>query len=177
MKKLLGLLVVGLSLSGVACSRVEIDKAITVTDVFSGWHYAGVAEGDLNRMVPSFSFRLNNVSDETVSRVQLLVSFWPEGADGEIDSKQITGIGPEGLAAKASTDPILVRAENGYTLPLSQAREEMFMHSLFRDFTVKVFARSEGTLVSLGEFKVDRRIIPSAPSTAVPQAPAAPTAP
>lgn len=172
MKRLLGLLVVAVSLSAAACSRVEVDKALTVTDVFTGWHYIGVVDGDLNKMVPSFSFRLSNVSDETVSRVQLLVSFWPDGADGEIDSKQITGIGPEGLAAKASTDPILVRADNGYTM--AQPKEEMFLNSAFRDFTVKVFARSEGTLVPLGEFKVDRRIIPTSAPAATPSVAPAP---
>lgn len=161
MNRMLGVVVLALAFAGAGCRQVELEKALSVTDVFTGWSYAGVVN-DLNKMVPSFTFKLSNVSEESIARVQLLVSFWPNGADGEIDSKQIPGIGPEGLAPNTSTEAILVRSENGYTFP--QPKEELFMHTQFRDFTVKVFARSEGTLVPLGEFPVERRIIPSAPS-------------
>lgn len=163
MNRLLAVFVLALSLAGVGCRQVELDKALTVTDVFTGWYFLGVV-GDQNKMVPSFSFRLNNVSDASLSRVQLLVSFWPNGADGEIDSKQVTGIGAEDLAPAAATDLILVRSDNGYTL--TQPKEELFINREFRDFTVKLFARHEGRLVPLGEFPVERRIIPSAPATA-----------
>jgi hypothetical protein len=31
---------------------------------------------------------------------------------------------------------------------------------MFKDFTAKVFAKRGGKIVKLGEFKIDRRIIP-----------------
>lgn len=158
MNRLLGVCVLLLSLSGAGCTQVDLARALSVSDVFSGWYHLGVVEG-LNKMVPSVTFRLENVGDRPVNRVQLLVSFWQQGADGEIDSKQITGVGPDDLVPAASTDPILVRSDFGYTL--EQAREELFQHSYFRDFTVRVFARSGGRLVPLGEFPIERRIIPS----------------
>lgn len=158
MTRLLGVLVLALAISGVGCRRVELDKVLTVTDVFTGWYYLGMIDG-LNKVVPSFSFRLTNGGDAPVSRVQLLVSFWPQGADGELDSKQVTGIGADALAPGASTDPILVRSETGYTL--EQPKDELFMHSEFKDFSVKLFARRDGQLVPLGEFPIERRIIPS----------------
>lgn len=158
MNRLLGIVVLALSLTGVGCTQVDISEALSVTDVFTGWHFAGVTE-DRNKMVPSFAFKLTNVGDEPVSRVQLLVSFWQAGADGEIDSKQIEGIGAAALAPAAATDVILVRSDFGYTL--AQPRDELFQNEMFRDFTAKIFARRNGTLVPLGEFPIERRIIPA----------------
>lgn len=157
MKQLLGVLAIALSLAGTGCRQVDLATALSVTDVFTGWYHVGVVDG-LNKLVPSFTFRLENVSDSPVNRVQLLVSFWQDGADGEIDSKQVTGIGTEDLPPSASTDPLLIRSDFGYTL--EQSEQELFQHSYFRDFTVKLFARSGGRLVPLGEFPIERRIIP-----------------
>jgi hypothetical protein len=56
-----------------------------------------------------------------------------------------------------------VRSDFGYTL--GQPREELFMNELFRDFTAKLFARRDGRLVPLGEFPIDRRLIPSSSTT------------
>jgi hypothetical protein len=75
MSRLLGILVLAVSLSGLGCSRVDLAQALSVTEVVSGWHYVGVVDG-LNKMVPSITFKLSNVGDAAVSRVQLLVSFW-----------------------------------------------------------------------------------------------------
>lgn len=165
MNRLLGVVVLVVSLTGLGCRQVALEQVLTVTDTFTGWYHVGVVGGQ-EKLVPSFSFRLQNAGDEPLSRVQLLVSFWPNGADGELDSKQITGLGPEELAPAASTEPILVRSDAGYTLDPPQTKDDLFMHSSFRDFTVKVFARRDGRLVPLGEFPVERRVIPSAaPST------------
>jgi hypothetical protein len=157
MKQLLGVLAIVLSLAGAGCRQVDLATALNVTDVFTGWYHMGVVDG-LNKLVPSFTFRLENVGDRSVNRVQLLVSFWQNGADGEIDSKQVTGIGPEDLPPSGSTDPLLVRSDFGYTL--EQSEQELFQHTYFRDFTAKLFARSGGRLVPLGEFPIERRIIP-----------------
>lgn len=165
MNRLLGVFALVLSLSGIGCSQVDLSKALTVTDIFSGWYFAGVVDG-LNKMVPSVTFKLSNVGDEPIGRVQLLVSFWQTGSDGEIDSKQIEGIGAIDLAPASATEAILVRSDFGYTL--GQPREELFMNEQFRDFTVKLFARRDGRLVPLGEFPIERRIIPSSSAASPP---------
>ena len=164
--------------STAGCSRVDLATDLSVTDVITGWHYVGTVDGDgdgaaeLNKMVPSVTFELSNASDDPISRVQLLVSFWQAGADGEIDSKQIEGIGATALDPGTSTEPLLVRSDFGYTL--AQPKEEMFDNQYFVDFVVKLFARSQGTLVPLGEFPVERRIIPSASTASTPAATAPP---
>ncbi|HVT49247.1 MAG TPA: hypothetical protein VHD57_15770 [Vicinamibacterales bacterium] len=137
---------------------IDLTK-LKVTDVFSGWYDFGVVDG-LNKLVPSISFRLQNTGDVPVTEVQLTVSFWQDGADGEWDSKEVAGVGGTTLAPGSSTDPILVRAGAGYTL--AQPRAELFTHRLFKDATAKIFAKRNGKIVPIGQFKLDRRIIPHA---------------
>jgi hypothetical protein len=158
MNRLIGVFVLALSLSGVGCAPVDLSKALSVTDMFTGWHFAGIVEGQ-NKMVPSVMFKLSNVGDTPINRVQLLVSFWQAGADGEIDSKTIEGIGPTDLVPASATEVILVRSDFGYTL--AQPKEELFENRSFQDFSVRLFARRDGRLIPLGEFPIDRRIIPS----------------
>lgn len=160
MNRLLGVLVLALSLSGAGCTQVDLEKALNVTDVFTGWYDFGPV-GEANKLVPSFSFKLQNNGDAALNRVMLLVSFWESGATDESDSKTITGIGPDSLGPGASTQPILVRSDVGYTLESPQTKDDLFMHGRFKDFSVRLFARRSGRLISLGEFPIDRRIIPS----------------
>jgi hypothetical protein len=161
MNRLLGVLVLAVSLSASSCAQVDLSKALSVTDVLTGYYHVGVVDG-LNKMVPGFTFKLQNVSETDVNRVQLMVSFWQVGGEGlELDSKQIEGIGAEALPPGTATPPLLVRSEKGYTLSTEAPREQMFQNSLFQDVTVKLFARRDGRLVPLGEYPIERRIVPS----------------
>jgi hypothetical protein len=155
-----GLLAVALGSSG--CGRsVDIAQALVVDDVFSGYYDFGVVDG-LNKLVPSISFRLKNTSAEPISNVQVLVSFWREGDDGETYSREVQGIGNDDQAPGASSEPILVRSDIGYTL--QQPRAELFTHRDFKDFTAKIFGKRAGRIVPLGEFKLERRLIPQTAS-------------
>jgi hypothetical protein len=159
--RLAGIWLALLVFTGAGCGpRVDLQKALQVTDVLSGWYDFGIAQNGLNKLVPSVTFRLKNVSAVSLSRVQLIVSFWQAGADGENDSMEIEGIGASAVKPGASTDPILARSNVGYTL--DQPRAELFTNSEFKDFVVKIFAKRSGTIVKLGEFTIDHRIIPHA---------------
>lgn len=149
--------------AGPACGpAIALQTDLEITDVFTGWYDNGIKAGQ-NHMLPSISFRLKNVAEVPISGVQLTVSFWQNGADGEKDSSQVRGIGDQALQPNAETDPILVRGSVGYTL--SGPRDAFFQHSLFIDFTAKVFARRGGKIVPMGEFSLDRRIIPQLTSS------------
>lgn len=157
-RRTLGFLLAALLFSSASCGpRIDLSTAVVVTDVFSGYYDFGIVNG-LNKLVPSISFRLKNAASAPLTQVQLIVSFWPNGGDNELDSKEVTGIGGTAVAPGASSDPILVRSAAGYTI--DQPRNELFTHSNFKDFTVKVFAKRSGTIVPIGEFTVDHRIIP-----------------
>jgi hypothetical protein len=64
------------------------------------------------------------------------------------------------VPAGEATESITVRSTVGYTL--EQPRAELFTHSQYKDWTVKMFARRSGRIFSVGEFKIDRRLIPQA---------------
>jgi hypothetical protein len=140
---------------------INLQEAVVVTDVFTGWYDNGIKDGK-NHLVPSITFRLKNQSERPLSSVQLTMDFWLEDGDGPQDSALVRGIGSDALAAGASTEPITVRFTWGYTL--EGPRAEFFDHSQFRDATVKMFARRSGSIANFGEFKVDRRLIPHVPS-------------
>lgn len=145
------------ALSASACGP-SVDLAqITVVDTLTGWYDAGIKDG-LNKLVPSVSFRLKNDGTVPATEVALSVVFWRDGDDGEWDGKEVRGLGSTPLAPGASSDPILVRADTGYTI--EQPRSELFSHSMFKDVTARVIAKRDGRNVRIGEIRIDRRIIP-----------------
>ena len=136
---------------------VDLSKALEVTDVFSGYYDNGIRDGK-SHMVPSVTFKLRNTTDKSIGPVQLSISFWPVGADGEKDSVLVQGIGSAGLAPGASTEPLLARSTVGFTV--EGARADMFSNSNYVDWTAKVFASQAGSIYRLGEYKIDRGILP-----------------
>jgi hypothetical protein len=162
-KPLVGVLLALSLLVGAGCGP-QIDlKSVVLDETFTGWYDYGPSQG-MNKLVPSISFRLKNAGPVPLTQIQLTVSFWQQDADGEIDSKDITGIGAAAVAPGASSDPVFVHSDVGYTLP--QPQGELFTNSEFKDFVVKLFARRNGKILKLGEFTVEHRIIPHATTTA-----------
>ena len=146
-----------------ACGpSIDLKTALTVTDVLTGWYDDGVVNGQ-NHLVPSVSFRLKNTGAAPIAEVDLSVSFWRDGEDGEWQSVEVRGIGSTAVAPGGSTEPMFVRSDVGYNLP--SARAELFANREFKDATVKLFAKRGGQIVPIGEFKLDRRIIPHLPQT------------
>ena len=160
-------LVVALTLAFTASCGARVDlSALQVTDTFTGWYDNGIKDGK-NHLVPSVNFRLKNTGDTPASYVQLTVSFWFQGADGEYDAREVTGISDTPIPPGGTSEPILVRASFGYTL--EQPRAELFTHSMFKDVTARVIAKRDGRLVRIGEVAIDRRLIPHAAQSAASQ--------
>ena len=62
--------VLALFLLAAACApNVDLSKALTLTDVLSGYYDEGVQDGK-TRLPPSITFRLHNASDKTIGPVQ-----------------------------------------------------------------------------------------------------------
>jgi hypothetical protein len=141
-----------------ACGSVDLAKSLKVTDVLSGYYDAGIGENGWNHLTPSITFKLHNVSDISLNEVDLNVVFWKDGDDGEFDSLEVPGIGAHSVGPGASSDPITVRSEHGYNLEAPRA--QLFEQSGFKDMTAKLFAKRAGLIYPLGEFKLDRQIIP-----------------
>jgi len=151
--------------AGAACGPgVDLAKAVVPTDVFTGYYDDGVVKdgpfAGWTHILPSITFKLRNDSPETLASVRLTVSFWAEGQDGESDSREVGGIGSDGLAPGATTDAITVRPGAGFNL--EGPRADLFNNSKYVDWTIKLFAKKGGRIVPIGEVKVDRRLIPHA---------------
>ncbi len=135
------LVVAALFTSG--CSEpVDLQQALEVTDVTTGWYDAGIVkdpEGTKNKLVPTISFRLKNKGDKRVSGVQINAIFRRIGEEEEWGSAWVRGIGSEGLAPGETSEPLVLRAQLGY-LGL-QPRHEMLQNKEFIDARVEVFGK------------------------------------
>ena len=78
----------------------EVEKDLKIVDVQTGWYDAGIVGGQ-NKLVPSISLKLQNVSDESISRVQICAVFRRVGEDKTWGEHFVRAIGAEGLAAGA----------------------------------------------------------------------------
>jgi hypothetical protein len=143
---------------GWACGpQVDLHQALRVTDVVSGYYDDGLKDGK-NYLVPSVTFRLENTSATNLTGLELTVAYWRADQDGEWESTLVRSIGNDTIKAGGKSDPITVRCRVGYTL--EEPRADLFAHSLFKEVTAKIFARRAGTIVPIGEVKLEHNIIP-----------------
>lgn len=133
-------LVVGSALALAGCGpRIDVKQALQVTDVVTGWYDAGIVEGGKNKLVPSVTFRIKNVSNDTVTYVQFNAVFRVIGDVQELGSKLVRGIGGDGLGPGQSAGPYTLQSDLGYTG--EQPRAELLQHGQFKDAQVEIFAK------------------------------------
>jgi hypothetical protein len=154
-RAILFLLCLGLA----GCSRgVEVEKVLRVTDVHTGWYDAGLQADGKNKLVPSVSIKLHNVSDAEVASVQVNAIFRRVGEAEAWGEHYVRAIGPEGLDPGATGNPIVLRSNLGYTG--TQARVQMLQNREFIDAKVEIFGKhGSRTWVKLGEYQIDRQLL------------------
>ena len=140
-----------------ACQSREVEKVLKVTDVDTGWYDVGVVNGE-NKLVPTVSFHLQNVSAESIENVQINAVFRRINEEESWGDRLIRGVGSDGLAAGAIGKALVVRNERGYTG--SEPRLQMLKHSQFIDAKVDLFARhGSRTWAKIGEFPIERKLL------------------
>lgn len=144
--------------SGCSTRAVDLTASLTVTDVVTGWFDAGIVGGK-NKLVPSISFRLKNVSSEEIKGVQVMLSYrLANELDKEWGSAYAKAIDESGLKAGERTDPLVLRSAMGYTG--EQARAEMLRHRLFVDAKVQMFLKHGAQpWVKMAEYTVARQLL------------------
>ena len=145
-----------------ACGpTIDLRTSLEITDVFSGYYDNGLKPGTgESHVLPTISFRLRNTGSHELTNVRMTIGFWwVNGA--EIDTVDILAIGPAPLPSGATSDPILVRANRGWTLTPPQTPPEIFNHSQYQDASAKLFARKSGRIVPVGEYRLERQILPN----------------
>jgi hypothetical protein len=139
---------------------IDLSKGLQVLDVSTGWYDAGIVDGK-NKLVPSNSFKLKNLSDRKLGTLQGNAVFrrlaanddW--GGNGEF----ISVTGSEGLAPGQITPTLTVRSRLGYTG--TDPRQDMLHNKQFVDAKIELFAKYEATQwARLGEYPIARQLIP-----------------
>ena len=159
MRAIMLTLLVLLPVLGAGCRRnIEVEKVLTIVDLHTGWYDAGIVEGGKNKLVPSVSFKLKNAPAEPVDGVQINAVFRRVNEPEAWGEHYVKAIGPEGLAAGATTHDIVLRSNLGYTG--TQARMQMLKNPEFVDAKVEIFAKhGSRTWVKIGEYKIDRQLL------------------
>jgi hypothetical protein len=147
----------GLLLLVSGCRSREVEKDLALTDIHSGWYDVGVVDGQ-NKLVPSITLRLQNVSSEPIARVQINAVFRRVGETEEWDAHFVRGIGPDGLAPGAKGGELVLRSDRGYLGP--QSRLQMLQNKEFVDARVEIFGKhGSRTWVKIGDYTIDRQLL------------------
>ena len=150
-------LFVALAAALAACESREVEKVLEVTEVQTGWYDAGIVNGE-NKIVPSVSFQLRNVSDESIANVQILTVFRRQNEAESWGDRMMRGVGSDGLGAGETGATLVARNTLGYTG--IEPRAQMLRNKEFIDAKVDLFARhGSRTWMKIGEFPIERKLL------------------
>lgn len=139
-------------------SQFDVEKAVKITDVHTGWYDAGIQDGK-NKLVPSVSFKLQNLSDDPVDSVQVNAIFRRVGEPEAWGEHFATAIDRDGLQARQTTPGFVVLRSNlGYTG--NESRLQMLQNKQFVDARVEIYGKhGSRTWQKLGEYTIDRQLL------------------
>jgi len=139
--------------------NVDLTKGLTINVLKTGWYDAGIVNGQ-NKLVPSITFTVTNASDQKLRMLQINSLFRRVTEPDEWGSGLLTAAGSDGLAPGATTPPLTVKSNLGYT-GSDQTRQEMLRNSHFVDAKVELFAKY-GSIqwVRIGDFPINRELLP-----------------
>jgi len=141
-----------------ACESREVEKDLKIVNVHTGWYDAGILSGGQNKLVPSISLELQNVSDREIASVQMQAVFRRVGEQEAWGDHFVRAIDTNGLAAGATTTPIILRSPLGYTG--SDSRVRMLQNQEFIDANVTILGKhGRRTWTKMGEYLIDRQLL------------------
>jgi hypothetical protein len=140
----------------------DLSRSLVVTILDSGWYDMGIINGQ-NKLVPSVTFKLKNVSDQKLVMLQVNALFRRVTEKDEWGDGFVTVAGSAGLAAGAETGPLTIRSQRGYT-GSDQSRQDMLSHRLFVDANVELLAKyGSAQWKKLGQYPITRTLIEKQP--------------
>lgn len=145
--------------ASMACSpSMDVPSALRITQVSSGWFDAGLDPLGRNKLVPTVSFRLRNLTSDTVQYLQLNAVFKRQNETEEWGNAFVRAVGTEGLEAGQATTVLRLESSRGYTG--EQSRADMLAHRDFVDVTMDLFVKHRGDQwVLLDSVNVDRQLL------------------
>ena len=170
-------LTAGMSLCSDARLSLYLEHALSVEDLTTGWLDVGLDDDGRNKLVPTISFRLANVSSEQMRTLQLnsvfrrcVVSdespririppppgYICAGEAQEWGNAYVRAVGREGLEPGASTRQFTLQSDLGYT---GEQPRQMLQHRQFVDSKAELFVKhGAGQWVKLGEHQIERQLL------------------
>jgi hypothetical protein len=136
---------------------VDLTKGLEIVDASTGWYDAGPANGQ-NKLVPSISLKLKNISDQPLVALQINAVFRRLNDKDEWGSAYVVVTRSDGLPPGATSQPITINSQLGYTG--TEPRAQMLQNSQFVDAKVDLFAKYASLQwVRIGERPIERRLI------------------
>ena len=147
-------------LAGACGPTVDVTRGLQITILDSGWYDDGIVNGQ-NKLVPSVTFKVKNVSDQNLASLQVNALFRRVTDKEEWGAGFVVAAGSSGLAPGTETKALIIRSPLGYTG--SDSRADMLHNSQFVDAKVELFAKYGSTQWKrMGEYPIGRTLIESA---------------
>ena len=154
------ILFVSLALLAAGCGgpAVDLKQGLKIDVVDTGWFDAGIVEGK-NKLVPTVSFTVRNVSDQKLVSLQMMASFFRvSDTSSEWGNNLLNVAGSEGLAPGATTPPLTIKSPLGYTG--TDPRADMLKNAIFVDAMVKLVAKYAATQwTHIREVPIERKLV------------------
>ena len=152
------LLVALAAVAASGCRARVVEKDLRLTDVRTGWYDAGIVDGQ-NKLVPSVTFKIENISQEAIQNVQLNAVFRSlDAPDKSWGDHLVRAIGDGGLEAGGTGGTLVLRSPLGYTS--SEPRLAMLQHSQFVDAKVEIYGKHRSRpWAKMGEFMIERQLL------------------
>lgn len=144
--------------SGCGGPPVDLKQALQITILETGWFDAGVVDGK-NKLVPTISFTVKNVSGQKLVSLQMMASFFRvSDTNSEWGNTLLNVAGSEGLAPGATTPTLTMKSPLGYTG--TDPRTDMLKNAQFVDAIVKLVAKYAATQwTHIREVPIERKLI------------------
>src|SRR5262249_18536679 len=137
---------------------VDLSKSLQISVVDTGWYDAGIVNGQ-NKLVPSVTFKVKNVSDQNLVSLQVNALFRRVTEKDEWGASLLNVAGSSGLPAGQESNAFTIRSPLGYT-GSDQSRQEMLANTHFVDAKVELLAKYGSTQWKpIGEYPITRKLI------------------
>src|SRR6266550_6642383 len=93
--------------------QFDVEKVLKITDVRTGWYDAGIVDGK-NKLVPSISLKLQNVSSDPAESVQLNAIFRQVGQPEVWGEHFVNAIDRDGIPPGKTSGYLVLRSNLGY---------------------------------------------------------------
>jgi hypothetical protein len=135
---------------------VDLTKGLQVLDVSTGWHDDGVVDGK-NKLVPTVTFTLRNVSDQPLPVLQVNAVFRRVNDPTEWGAVFLAVPQSGPLQPGGATQALTIKSRLGYTG--EDPRSDMLKNSLFVDAKVEIYAKyASAQWARIAEYPIERQL-------------------